>query len=288
MESKYITWLKGKGEPLFEGGGTYWSLYNGALIPASLCPDYRELTSDEARALLRKSGAWFLRYSSIPCNCDTSWWYVLCDRFDPSQISAKTRQNIRRGRRECIVQEVDAERLAADGYPCYSAAFERYRGRRPLPEVAFKEMLLDTLGGPFSYWGVFYQGQLAGYCQCVIDGNQAITNVTKYHPEYLRHRSAYALMDGLIQTYVVGQNMVLSNGNRSIAHDTNYQEVLISLGFRKQFCRLNVVYDPWLKLGIDALYPVRSLLGSLPDRLLIQKIRALLDQEEIRRSCNAG
>ena len=288
MESEYITWLKGKGVPLFEGGGTYWNLYNAALIPASLYPDYCELNSVEAGALLSKSGAWLIRYSSNPGNCDTSWWYVLCDRYDPSQISAKTRQNIRRGRRECIVQEVAAERLAIDGYACYSAAFGRYQGKKPLQEDAYREMMLDTIGGPFSYWGVFYQGHLAGYCQCVIDGNQVITNVTKYHPDYLRHRSAYALMDELIQTYVVRQNMVLSNGNRSIAHDTNYQEVLISLGFRKQFCRLNVVYDSLLKVGIDAIYPARSLLRSLPYNSFVQKVKALLEQEEIRRSFNAG
>jgi len=285
MESKYISWLRSKGVPLFKGAGTYWTLYHRALVPASASPSYHELHRDEANDLIKESGASFIRYASLPCDHETSWWYVVCDKYDPAHINAKTRQNIKRGKRECIVEEVDAGWLADHGYPCYSAAFMRYKGQRPLPEEEFRNIILNWSGGPFSYWGVFHEGHLAAYCQCIVDGKQVATNVTKYHPAYLRHRSAYALIDRLIQTYVVGQGMVLNNGSRSIAHNTTYQEVLISLGFRKQFCRLSIVYNPWLKLGIEALYPVRSLLATLPDRHVIHKIRALLYQEEIRRAC---
>jgi len=283
MESKYITWLRRKGVPLFEGAGTCWTTYQGALIPASPMPGFYELGPEECRALLEKSGAWFVRYSSVPCDYETSWWYVVCDNYDPVQLSAKTRQNVKRGKRECSVREVDAEWLADHGYPCYTAAFGRYQDGRHVSESDFREGILDTRDGPFAYWAVFYGDRLAGYCQCILDGKQAATNITKYHPEFLRHRTAYALIDMLIQTYVAGQNMVLSNGNRSIAHNTNYQEVLIGLGFRKQYCRLNIVYNPLLKLGIEALYPVRSLISRMSDRHIVHKVRALLYQEEIRR-----
>jgi hypothetical protein len=285
MEGEYISWLEKKKTRFSRAAGTCWILYQGALVPASPFPSYLKLSSGEARFLLKESGAWLIRYSSGPSNCETSWWNVVCDNYDPALISAKTRQNIKRGNRECIVQEVDAEWIADHGYPCYSAAFGRYQDRRPAAEEEFRENVLDTSGGPFSYWAVFYKGLLAGYCQCIVDGKQAATNITKYDPTYLRHRSAYALMDKLIQTYVTERGMVLSNGSRSISHNTNYQEVLISLGFRKQFCRLNIIYSPWLKLGVEALYPMRSLIDKLPDRHIIHKVGALLFQEELRRAC---
>ncbi len=283
-ESRYISWLEKKGTALFRAAGTCWTLYHGALVPASPFPDYHDLNPGEARSLLKASGAWFIRYSRDPCNHETPWWYVVCDHYDPATINAKTRQNIRRGRRECAVREVDATWLADHGYPCYAAAFVRYGGRRPLSEGGFQKMILDTREGPFSYWGVFHEGHLAGYCQCIVDGGQVSTNVTKYHPSYLRHRSAYALIDALIQTYAVGRGMTLSNGNRSIAHGTNYQDVLENLGFRRQFCRLAVVYNPWLELCMDALYPLRPILKRLPDRHVIHEIGALIRQEEIRRA----
>ena len=286
MQSKYITWLKKKGVSLFEGAGTCWTTYQGALVPASPMPGFYEVDSAEGRALLEKSRAWFLRYSSIPCDHETSWWYVVCDNYDTKALSAKTRQNIRRGKRECSVREVEAEWLADNGYPCYAAAFGRYQDAKQVSETDFRQGILDTRDGPFAYWAVFHGDQLAGYCQCIVDGEQAATNITKYHPEFLKHRTAYALIDTLIQTYVVGQGLVLSNGNRSIAHNTNYQEVLIGLGFRKQYCRLNIIYNPVLKLGIEALYPVRSAISRMSDRHIVHKVRALLYQEELRRMGN--
>ncbi|MDA8389001.1 MAG: hypothetical protein M0Z58_10135 [Nitrospiraceae bacterium] len=282
-ESAYITWLERKGAVLFRGAGTCWVLNQGALVPASPFPAYYELDRSEARSLLKASGARFVRYSSAPCDHETSWWYVVCESHVPAGIDAKTRQNIGRGRRECAVEEIEAEWLVGNGYPCYAAASVRYRNHKPVSEAVFRRIILDTREGPFSYWGVFHKGHLAGYCQCIIDGKQVSTNVTKYHPSYLRHRSAYALIDRLIQTYVAGRGMTLSNGNRSIAHDTNYQDVLINIGFRKQFCRLNIVYDRWLKLGVGALYPLRPLLAGLPDRHVMHRIKALMRQEEIRR-----
>lgn len=287
MTPKYINWLKEKGRPLFQGAGTYWTLYHGAIIPASPAPSYIDITPEEARLLLKESGALFIRYAGTPCDFETEWWHIVCDHYKPEGMTAKTRQNVKRGNRECIVRQVDAEWIATHGYECYAAAFERYSAQKPVSEVEFHESIIATNDGPFAYWGVFYKEHLAGYCQCIVDEPNVITNVTKYHPAYLKHRSAYALVNGLIQTYVATKGLFLSNGSRSISHNTNYQEVLINLGFQKKYCHLNIIYNPWLKIGVDTLYPVRSLISMMPDRNIVHKIRAILYQEEIRRSCHA-
>ena len=182
---------------------------------------------------------------------------------------------------------MEAKWLADQGYECYAAAFGRYEDQKPISRDVFRTNILATTDGPFVYWGVFHGANLAGYCQVIVDGDNAITNVTKYHPEYLRHRTAYALMNELIQRYVLEKGMVLSNGSRSISHNTNYQEVLISMGFQKKFCRLNIIYNPWLRIGIKTLYPMRSLVYMIPDKNVIHKVRAILHQEEIRRSSSA-
>lgn len=229
-----------------------------------------------------------MRYSSAPCERETSWWFIVCDHYDPASINAKTRQNIRRGRRECTVEQLDAEWLAHNGYQCYTSAFSRYSGIKPVNGTYFREMVLRTISGPFSYWGVFHGMQLSGFCQCITDGKQVSMNVTKYDPEYLRHRSAYALIDKLIQSYVLDHGMILSNGNRSIAHNTNYQDVLLGLGFQKQFCKLNITYNPLLKFGVEALYPLHPLLSKLPYMRYVPKLKALLLQEQIRRESVAA
>ncbi|MDA8156637.1 MAG: hypothetical protein M0Z52_09340 [Actinomycetota bacterium] len=288
MESEYLAWLKATPKDIFYEGGAFWSVYQGAVMPALPFPAYYKLNSKQAKSLLKLTNAWLLCYSSDPQDKETSWWYVVCDKFDPANLSGKTRQNIKRGRRECIVKEIGAEWLAMNGYQCYISAVTRYKGKSPVSQNQFRNLILNTLGGPFSYWGVFYRENLAGYCQCIIDEKQVATNVTKYDPQYLKHRSAYALIDELIKKYVVSQGMILSNGNRSIAHNTNYQDVLISLGFQKKYCKLNVVYNPLLKFGLSAFYPVLSSIKWLPGRYPFDKLAALVCLEKIRRESFAG
>jgi hypothetical protein len=74
--------------------------------------------------------------------------------------------------------------------------------------------------------------------------------------------------------------LYVSDGQRSISHDTNIQEFLFQkLKFRKAYCQLNIVYSPIMKFLVNSLFPFRSSLSFLGTEL-----SAVLKQEEIRRS----
>lgn len=284
--SNYVEWLKKQGVPLFEGGGIYWRLYQGVLVPAPATPCFIEIDSKEARALIKESGALFLRYESEPCEKETEWWIITCDSYNPEKLSSKIRNMIKRGNRNCSVQPIEAVWLAEHGYECYFAAFSRYKNARPVAKNIFQDSLFKTLDGPFEYWGVFVQDHLSGYCQCVIESNEVSTNIIKHHPEYLKYYTSYALISSLVNHYVAKNAMILSNSARSILHDTNMQDFLLKLGFRKQFCHLNIVYKTWLKILVQGLYPMHRLMKKLPVTNHIYKLQALLFQEELRRACS--
>lgn len=284
MNSHYVKWLQKQGVKLFAGGGAYWRLYHGALVPAPATVSFVTLSHSAAITLLNESGAMFIRYSSDPCDEPTQWWHILCDKFDPARISSKLRNSIKRGMRRCHVEQIDAQWLAAHGYACYVAAYERYKNVTASDKSIFRDIIMATLDGPFEYWGVFVDDSLAGYCQCIIEENEVSTNVIKYDPAFLRDYSSYALINSMLTHYVQNQNMILSNGTRSIAHDTKMQDFLIKFGFRKQFCRLNVVYRPILKVIIKTLYPLQKLINYLPKSDNMHKIQSLLFQEKLRKS----
>lgn len=283
--SRYVAWLQRHEVPLYKSHDAYWQVYKRALIPVSIAPCFVTLSNDEVNTLLRESGAWFLRYSSDPANEETPWWYVICDSYDPKRISAKIRQNINRGSRSCSTRRIQAEWLAENGYGCYQAAYSRYRNASAVSEERFRESVLAQVGGPFEFWGVFVGENLAGYCQCIVDGNSVNTSVTKYDPGYLKLRSAYSLVSSMINHYAVENGMVISNGNRALVHDTQYQEFLIKLGFRRQFCRLNVVYRPWLRSAVRAAFPFHGLFEKVPDAGFVHNLKAIFSQEELRRLC---
>jgi hypothetical protein len=285
MNSRYVEWLQKRGVPLFEAGGVYWELYKGALIPASIAPCFVKLTHDEANALLQESRAWFLRYSSNPCEKETEWWYVICDSYDPKKLSSDARRNLRIGHRHCLVKRIEAEWLAEHGYTCYIAAYSRYRNATPVSKERFRKNILATIGGPFEYWGVFVEENFAGYCQCIVEENIVNTSIGKLDPAYLKHRSSYALDSYITHHYVVERGLVVTNGNRSVAHDTNFQDFILKLGYRRQYCRLNVIYQPWLKTAIQIIFPFRQLVDRLPDRSFVHRLQALLFQEELQRLC---
>lgn len=283
-DNRYIEWLRKQGTRLYEAENIFWIEYNRALIPAPATPCFVHLNHDKAKALLRNSGALLIRYASDPSSHETEWWNVVCDKYDIQKLSSNTRSKINRSKKMCSVKNIDAEWIAFNGYECYLNAYNRYANMTPHSKEEFQDVIIKTVGGPFEYWGVFVGDQLAGYCQCIIEGNVVATNVFKYDPSYLKHYTSYALIDNLLTHFVFEQGKRMSNGARSIAHDTNTQDFLLKFNFQRQYCHLNIVYQPLLSLAVQTLYPFRKLIDFLPDKANINKVRSLLLQEKLHRS----
>ncbi len=288
MNSRYVEWKKKQGVPLFKAGNMYWMLKQRVLVPVPAHPCFVELTHDDAKALFKDSGAWFIRYSSDPCEEPIEWWYIVCDNFDIKKLSSNTRSKINRGLRKCSVKQVDTIWLANNGYECYFTAHSRYKNAKHVSEEEFRYNISEMADGPFENWGVFVEDHLVGYCQCIVDGNQVTTNVIKYNPAFLKHYSSYALINAMLNYYVVDRGITIDNGTRSVGHDTNMQNFLLKFGFRKQFCRSNIIYRPWLGFAVRRLYPFRKLISYLPNHSSVHKVQSLLFLEELRRKCNVS
>ncbi len=282
----FVEWLKQKGDPIFEFNGFYWRLYNGALIPVYTYPCLIDVDKTEAQKLLKKTGALLLRYSSPTVVEKTGWWYIVSDSYDFNQLSSKMRNQIKKGERLCSVKKISPEWLAANGYDCYKAAFNRYKNITPTTKQNFQKVILATNNGPFEYWGVFYEEKLVGYSQCIIEDKNVAINILKYDPEFLKYYPSYALFNQKLNHYINERHLSISNGTRSISHDTNMQDFLIGkFGFKKLYCQLNVVYKPLMHIIIQAIYPLRNILKKMPESNFANKLQSLTFQEEIARNC---
>ena len=289
MDSSYVSWLRCRGVKLFTAGGESWRFYHRrALIPATLTPCYIKLTSDESSHLLSESGAWLLRYSSDRSEQPTQWWYVLCDNYDPQALKSDMRTKIKLGRRKCRVSQVSAEWMAAHGYACYVAAHTRYKSAKPTEQDSWRKGVLATINGPMEWWVVSVGEEMAGYAMCVVEGKSVNMASLKGDPTYFKQRAMSALISCLGEHYVRDMAGTLTNGNRPVLHDTNFQEFLMHHGFRQEFCHLNIVYQKFLGRIISAAFPLRNILSRLPETGPLQNINSLLVQEEIRRTCQAN
>jgi hypothetical protein len=126
---------------------------------------------------------------------------------------------------------------------------------------------------------------MIGYAQNIIDENIVLYSTVKLHPEYLSLYSSYALFFVMNQYYLNEKNFLyVSDGARSISHETNVQKFLIQkFNFRKAYCRLNIVYREDVNLLIKILFPFRKIFQKY-NNFLTKKAIVLLKQEEIRRS----
>ena len=268
-----------------------WSLYNSALVPDAPPHIEIKLSKKEARYLLKKSKAFFLRWpSEFDCGFETEWWYLIRDKsIDLDEFSAKKRWEIVNGIKKCIVKKVDAEYIARNGYEVYSSAFASYDTfQKPVGREEFYDSMMSRKDNPvFDFWAAFDKSDnnIIGYYMNRIGIDYCIYSAAKFKPDFLKLGSHKALIYEMTNYYLNELGlMYVCDGARSISHKTKVQDFVINkLHFRKAYCKLNIVYNPIVGIIISVLYPFRNVISKI-NTGITQKITVLLLQEKIRRS----
>jgi hypothetical protein len=252
-------------------------------------PPHREidLSTREQNQLLSKCGpAYFARYVTkwdLPEH--TEFWYVIKDEPEALEnYKSKIRNQIKRGLKSTVVRQVSRETLVAEGgYEVYVKAFGRYGDQKPLMDRGqFDRHIVES---EYEYWAVFTpDGVMIAYAQNWIADNTCSYGNMKFDPDYLNFYGSYALIYTMNRHYLNERKMrYVSDGARSIYHETNIQEFLMQkFRFRKAYCRLSIVYRWDIQLLVKVLYPFRKIFHKFNDRYS-RKINVLLTNEWIAR-----
>lgn len=293
IDNQYAMFLQSSGEEVFISNNIFWHKYNGFIVPAYLphvTPTIDEFTAKKA---MKYSKSPFARWnSSFGQNDEASWWYVVRQApYSMQQCSKKTRSNIRRAIKNLIVRPVSLDEMQEQGYAVCEAAVVRYGNSSFLPSRAEFSRRLTAAGafyGTVEYVGVFVEEKMIAFSENHIQDNAVFWESIWYDPEYLRLGSSYALIHFMLEYYLNTRNMKhVSDGCRSLYHETNFQDFLIRrFGFEKFYSKLELVYSPWFYFIVSLLYPFRCVLDALRAcrAPILAKGRAVLCQEEIRRS----
>lgn len=265
-----------------------WNMYNGALIPR--VPPHTEvhLTDMEAMELLSKSKAYLIWYTNEWDRPDGEFWYLIKDSFDGfNELKTKHRTQIRRGLKNCLVKRVGKEEIADNGYEVYKSAFDRYSTNLiPMTEDVFRSGILNS---DYDNWAVYVKdkNRMIAYSQITIFQDSCNSTITKFNPAYLNLRPSEALFFEINKYYLGDKSYgYVSNGSRSISHNTNIQQFLEQkMNFRKAYCKLNIHYRNDIKLLISTLYPARHIIWKTKHKSTI-RLSTILKLEEIRRGFN--
>ncbi len=275
---------------MMECNGIKWHHYHGALVPDVAPHIAHNPTGQDQKFLLKKSKAYFLRWhSSFDTKQETAFWHVIKSApCNLQELSKNTRNQVRKGLKNCTIRRVCPSQLAEAGYEVYRKAMESYEtDLRIMEKIEFQNILKEmALLKDYEFWGAWdLEDHLVAYAQNKIQDHSCNYQVIKLDPKYLKLYAGYALIYSMNLHYLNERKVLYVNdGAKSIRHDTGVQNFLIQkFRFRKAYSHLHVSYVPLIGIAIRILYPFRSIIEQIPISLT-RKISVLLYQEEICRS----
>lgn len=244
----------------------------------------RRLEKNEISLLMKSASALMVRnLYDFDCQETTNFWKIIQDKvYEISDLPPKVRNMVRRCLKDCEVKNIsNIELIKADGYRVYVNSYLRYHDvvSKPKSRQVYEQKLRRD--SHFDIYGVFRKqdNRLIAYAWNVFNKDVVQYSAMKGDPEFLnKHYPFYGLIFTMTHDYLSrGGISYVVDGFRSITGHSNIQPFLENkFLFRKAYCRMQIIYKPWLNLIIKLCYPFRKIIPT-------RKAKFLLNLEQIRR-----
>ncbi|MHC4075143.1 MAG: hypothetical protein ACYSRZ_01845 [Planctomycetota bacterium] len=236
---------------------TYWQARGSSKLLTYVGPALqRNLQPLAVQQFIREKGAWAAMWNYEQDYTEQGPWYrCICDAADYniSNIKSKNvRHNVNRSLKRCVVRQVDYSWLAENGYEVHTNAASRYNNFKVKSKNDFiKEMRGNSSVPDSKAFGVFVGEKLAAYITLFICRQTVRGDTAHFDPAYSNAYPMYALYYTITHHYLKEKGYKeIDRGTRPLMHETNIDDFLLRLGYRKAYCRL----------GIYFTWPVRAVL----------------------------
>ena len=270
-----------------EDDNFFWRHHFNSLLPLTPPLITPQIDKNKAKKLLNANSSLLIRWeSNFDFPKETQWWHIIKDsQVDLGSYSRNTRSKVRRGNKKYAISIVDKSEIIKFAYPIYRDTFNSYTTfEHLLSESEFKKELIDFPS--FSeFWIIKHRdtSKYVGFCENIVLNNTCFYNTIWVTPYAKKKYASYILIHEMNKYYLNDKGFkFVSDGARSVSHQTNIHDFLQSkFGFRRAYCKLNVVYRWDVGLLIHLLFPFKNLIKKVS---YFNKITVLLKQESIRRS----
>lgn len=267
-----------------------WKYYNHAAIPTTAPHEKTNIKPIEDGTIWNMTDGkpLFARYSTDwDCQEETQWWYIIKDTpFDINELKSKRRYEINKGTKNFYVEKIEAHQYANQICDIAFEAWKNYPSSyRPnvIPQNYIEEI---KKWSDVIVYGAFYKAnsELCGYA--VIKENKSYLSFIqlKTIPKYEKYGINFAIINQILSDYKLSKEFYICDGTRNVLHETKFQDFLIKyFGFRKVYCKLNIVYRKPIKILIKTLKPFRKFLNSIGK--IGKQINAVFLMDDISESC---
>lgn len=264
----------------------FWS-YQKMIVPLGPVQKTYSLSADDIKVLFLKIPGILIRWNKPTDNNNSPWYAVLSDQFIPLEaMSSKLRYQFKKSLENCQVRRIDINNCKDEIYQVYKKAHENYEkkitSKQPANVFINKLKIVCDYPDIIHYWGVFHQNILIGYAEILVYGaDEANISVVKILPGFKDLLPSYALYFSLCEYYLEKEKVAcISDGYKSLLHESNIQEFLIKkLFFKKKPLYMYRVYKKPVKYLLKALFLLSMVVPS-------EKFIALKKMETIYRSQN--
>lgn len=258
-----------------------WYYYKRSLLPNIEIHKEIVISKKEIRFLLWRKKVLFLRYTKdFDQEKISPAYYIIKDSWGGfDELSANTRNQVRKALKMCHVKKIEKDTLLASGYDVYKSHSDNYKmNQTSVNYYDYIEMIKKMTDREI--WGCFDDntGKLIAYSQNIV-GEGVQYALAKANPSYYKtHYPYYALFFKMTEYYLYEcKKKYVSDGFRTLDNHSNIQFFLLEkFKFRKAYCKLYIHYNWFVKLIVAVVFPFRKFIKK-------NQIRNLLIQEEISR-----
>lgn len=268
-----------------------WKFYNHAAVPICAPHENPNLKPLEDGSIWRLGkGILFARWTeNFDCGYETKFWYVIKDKpFDISALKSKRRYEVTKGNRNFNVRQIEMKQHAEEMYEVSVAAYsewpEKYRPKLDR-ESFIRSIESDSV---YKAYGAFEinTDRLVGYAYLRENGRCLGFSVLRTDPGYEKAGINAAIISFILldNEEAILKGSYICDGTRNINHETKFQDYLEKyFGFRKAYCKLNIVYARKIRGVIRILKLLRPLLKRLDNIGKIHAINSLLFMDTLAR-----
>ncbi|MDD3396047.1 MAG: hypothetical protein PHQ45_02335 [Acidaminococcaceae bacterium] len=270
--------------------GKTWSIYNHCLLctlPPHNCPPPMDKITPW---YLLKNNLLLARW--IDCwdsTKETEWWHCIKDdAYEIDSLKAKRRYEIKRGSKNFNVRIINPEKYTKEIYEVFCQAYTDY----PIlyrPTITIEQIVNACISWKKNIFigGFNHNNELCGCAVLIDDKDYVDFSMLRIKPEFQHDGINFAIVNFICDWMMQHKRYIyITDGERNIRHITAFQDFLIKyFGFRKAYCRLNIMYNPLVKILILGMFPFKALFARIGNQnTLVYNFYCLLKQEEIRRS----
>jgi hypothetical protein len=269
----------------------YWVSRGSSKLLTYIGPELcKNLERPQVKEFMRKRGVWGAMWNYDHDYTDEGPWYrCICDNahYDESAIKSKNaKHNLRRGLKRCVTRRVDYTWLGDKGYDVYVKAAARYKNFKVESLKEFIERMYNYSGqSGAEALGVFVGDKLVAYVTLFICGQSVRGDTAHFDPSYANCYPMYALYYTIAHHYLRERGCKeVDRGSKPLVHETNVDDFLLRLGYRKAYCRLGIYFIWRVRIVLKVAKSCRRLYKLILPRRFAAMLEGLLQAQDIAKT----